>query len=134
MTAIPRTGEVSETKYYVRSEIPVELWRRRSTLMPDDQRLDPHPKVIYNRDENKSHDGVNAVRDVAHSLGGLVCKMAILRSRNNPQVHLRGIFDSVKGIIFMGTPHRGAWMADWAKIPVSALALGNSANVKLLDV
>lgn len=71
---------------------------------------------------------------VAHSLGGLVCKMAILRSRNNPQAHLRGIFDSIKGIIFMGTPHKGAWMADWARMPASSLAFGKSANVTLLDV
>jgi protein SERAC1 len=71
---------------------------------------------------------------VAHSLGGLVCKMAILRSRSNPQAHLRGIFDCTKGIIFMGTPHRGAWMADWAEIPVSALGLGKSTNITLLDV
>jgi protein SERAC1 len=49
---------------------------------------------------------------IAHSLGGLVCKEAILLSRNNPEAHLRGLFDSTKGIIFMGTPHKGAWMAD----------------------
>jgi pimeloyl-ACP methyl ester carboxylesterase len=71
---------------------------------------------------------------VAHSLGGLVCKMAILRSRNNPEVHLRGIFESTKGIIFMGTPHKGAWMADWAKIPVHALGLVKSTNKSLLDI
>ncbi len=29
---------------------------------------------------------------VAHSLGGIVCKEAILLSRNNPEDHLRGIF------------------------------------------
>lgn len=34
---------------------------------------------------------------VAHSLGGLVCKEAILLSRNNPEPHLRGIFDCTKG-------------------------------------
>ncbi|EFX04723.1 nb-arc and ankyrin domain containing protein [Grosmannia clavigera kw1407] len=71
---------------------------------------------------------------VAHSLGGLVCKLAILRSRNNAEDHLHGVFDCVKGVVFMGTPHRGAWMADWAKIPVSALAVGKTANTKLLDI
>ncbi|KAH6950296.1 hypothetical protein BKA56DRAFT_682634 [Ilyonectria sp. MPI-CAGE-AT-0026] len=49
---------------------------------------------------------------VAHSLGGLVCKEAILLSRNHPETHLRSIFGCTKGIIFMGTPHKGAWMAD----------------------
>lgn len=71
---------------------------------------------------------------VAHSLGGLVCKLAILRSRNNPQCHLRTVFDNLTGIIFMGTPHRGAWMADWAKIPVSAFGFVKSTNTMLLDI
>ncbi|KAF5228483.1 hypothetical protein FAUST_11030 [Fusarium austroamericanum] len=45
---------------------------------------------------------------IAHSLGGLVYKEAILLSRNNPKPHLRGIFDCTKGIIFLGTPHKGS--------------------------
>jgi protein SERAC1 len=71
---------------------------------------------------------------VTHSLGGLVCKEAIMLSRNNPEAHLRGIFDGVRGIIFMSTPHGGAWMADWAKIPASALGLVKSTNKLLLKI
>jgi len=71
---------------------------------------------------------------VAHSLGGLVCKKAILLSRNNPEAHLCGMFDCVKGVIFMGTPHKGSWMADWARIPASAVGLVKSANKSLLGI
>ncbi|KAL2683054.1 hypothetical protein Neosp_007517 [[Neocosmospora] mangrovei] len=71
---------------------------------------------------------------VVHSLGGLVLKAAILHSRNNPDQHLRGIFEHTKGIVFMGTPHRGSWMADWAKMPASALGLIKSTSVTLLDL
>ncbi|KAH7370320.1 Alpha/Beta hydrolase protein [Rhexocercosporidium sp. MPI-PUGE-AT-0058] len=71
---------------------------------------------------------------VTHSLGGLVCKEAILLSRNNPESHLRGIFDCTNGIVFMGTPHKGSWMADWAKIPASALGLVKSTNKLLLEI
>ncbi|KAK4031660.1 kinesin light chain [Parachaetomium inaequale] len=71
---------------------------------------------------------------VAHSLGGLVCKEAILLSRNNPESHLRGIFHCIKGVIFMGTPHRGSWMADWAKIPASAIGIVKSTNRSLLEI
>ncbi|KAJ4269683.1 hypothetical protein NW762_001351 [Fusarium torreyae] len=71
---------------------------------------------------------------VAHSLGGLVCKEAILLSRNNPEPHLRDIFKCIKGIVFMGTPHRGSWMADWARIPASALGLVKSTNKSLLKI
>lgn len=71
---------------------------------------------------------------VAHSLGGLVCKEAILLSRNNPEVHLKRIFDCTKGIIFMGTPHTGSWMADWAKVPASALGIVKHTNKSLLKI
>ncbi|KAL6409349.1 hypothetical protein AUP68_05722 [Ilyonectria robusta] len=71
---------------------------------------------------------------IAHSLGGLVCKDAILLSRNNPEPHLRGIFDCTKGIIFLGTPHRGSWMTDWARIPASALGIVKSINKSLLKI
>ncbi len=71
---------------------------------------------------------------VAHSLGGIVCKEAILLSRHNPEHHLQALFSSTKGIVFMGTPHRGAWMADWGRMPASAIGLLKSTNKSLLEV
>ena len=71
---------------------------------------------------------------ITHSLGGLVCKEAILLSRNYPESHLRDMFEHTKAIIFMGTPHRGSWMADWFKIPASALGLVKSINKSLLQI
>lgn len=71
---------------------------------------------------------------VAHSLGGLVCKEAILHSRNHPESHLRDIFDCTKGIIFMGTPHKGSWMADWGRISARAIGLVKSTNESLLGI
>ncbi|KAJ5935568.1 alpha/beta-hydrolase [Penicillium verhagenii] len=71
---------------------------------------------------------------VAHSLGGLVCKKAILLSQNAAERESRALFDCLEGIAFMGTPHKGAWMADWAKIPASVFGLVKSTNVTLLDI
>ncbi|KAL4878002.1 hypothetical protein BJY04DRAFT_120489 [Aspergillus karnatakaensis] len=71
---------------------------------------------------------------INHSLGGLVCKQAILLSRIHSERHLRGIFESTKGIIFMGTPHKGSWIANWARIPASALSLVKSTNTSLLGI
>ncbi|KAJ5731165.1 uncharacterized protein N7483_005673 [Penicillium malachiteum] len=71
---------------------------------------------------------------VAHSLGGLVCKKTILLSQNAAEPHSRALFNSVKGVVFMGTPHKGAWMADWAKIPASIFGLVKSTNLMLLDI
>lgn len=71
---------------------------------------------------------------VAHSFGGLICKETLLLSRDNPEAHLRDIFLCIKGIAFLGTPHRGAWMADWAKIPVAALGDAGFPGKSLLKV
>jgi hypothetical protein len=71
---------------------------------------------------------------IAHSLGGLVCKKAILLSRDNRDAYFRSIFDWTRGIVFMGTPHKGSWMADWGKIPASALGLVKSSNKMLLQI
>ncbi|EPE08721.1 hypothetical protein F503_04308 [Ophiostoma piceae UAMH 11346] len=74
---------------------------------------------------------------VAHSLGGIVCKEAVLRSKSPPPngAHFRDIYESLSAVAFLGTPHRGAWQAKWASIFVSALGFFvNSTNDKLLKV
>ena len=51
---------------------------------------------------------------VAHSLGGLVVKQALIEARK--QTHepdLLDIYDSTHAIIFFGTPHRGSDLASW---------------------
>ncbi|RDW56997.1 hypothetical protein BP6252_13950 [Coleophoma cylindrospora] len=88
--------------------------------------------LTIDREENDA--SYRPVIFVVHSLGGLVCKEAIMSSRNNPEPHLRTIFDHTAGIIFMGTPHRGSWMADWMKIPVSGLGILKSTNKSLLQI
>lgn len=53
---------------------------------------------------------------VAHSLGGLVVKRALIYSseiRGNYTEHLRSIFVSTYGILFLGTPHTGSDLAKW---------------------
>ncbi|KAH7215365.1 Alpha/Beta hydrolase protein [Fusarium oxysporum] len=96
-----------------------------------------HAKNLLNdlsTDRASSNASSRPLVFVAHSLGGLVCKEAVLLSRNNPESHLRGIFDCTKGIVFLGTPHRGSWMADWARIPASALGIVKSINKSLLKI
>ena len=71
---------------------------------------------------------------VGHSLGGVVCKDAVLQSRNNPEAHLRDLFQSVVGFAFLGTPHGGSDLASWANIPAKALGILKSTNADLLSV
>jgi hypothetical protein len=58
----------------------------------------------------------------------------ILASRNPTEPHLKNVFDATKGIIFMGTPHTGSWMADWASLPAKTLGVVKSTNQSLLRV
>ncbi|KAI0861805.1 hypothetical protein F4860DRAFT_159420 [Xylaria cubensis] len=50
---------------------------------------------------------------VAHSLGGIVVKKALILA-NEDKRYYGDILSSTIGIIFMGTPHKGAKLADWA--------------------
>ncbi|KAJ5100300.1 P-loop containing nucleoside triphosphate hydrolase [Penicillium angulare] len=54
---------------------------------------------------------------VAHGLGGIIIKGALeesKRSEHRPQ--FLSIYNSLRGIIFLGTPHGGSTMADWGLI------------------
>jgi protein SERAC1 len=48
---------------------------------------------------------------IAHSLGGLVCEEALVLS--DKREDLRSILANTWGIIFMGTPHGGSYLANW---------------------
>ncbi|KAK3380892.1 hypothetical protein B0H63DRAFT_474541 [Podospora didyma] len=45
---------------------------------------------------------------VAHSLGGLIVKEVLRRSEASEEEEIKDIVRSTKGIIFLGTPHRGS--------------------------
>jgi len=62
---------------------------------------------------------------VAHSLGGLVTKQCLIYSRSiehQNSVHLRSIYLSTYGILFMGTPHNGSDLAKWGSLLQSIAA------------
>ncbi|KAM0582166.1 hypothetical protein ACHAP6_008911 [Verticillium nonalfalfae] len=42
---------------------------------------------------------------VAHSLGGLIVKQALVEARRSSQASIRTVFDAVISVIFFGTPH-----------------------------
>jgi hypothetical protein len=100
-------------------------------------RLIDHAMNLLNdltNDRVASGSSARPIIFVAHSLGGIVCKEAILSSRNNPDPHLCDIFEHTIGVVFMGTPHGGSWMADWIKIPASGLGVLKSTSTSLLQV
>ncbi|KAI2603729.1 hypothetical protein GGR54DRAFT_622131 [Hypoxylon sp. NC1633] len=76
---------------------------------------------------------------VGHSLGGLVIKEALLRSseyyHNQQDEELGSVFACTKGIVFLGTPHRGSTLTPYGQIvaKIAKLALQNP-NDKLLQL
>jgi hypothetical protein len=107
----------------------------RKSVVSENRLIDHATNVLHDLTAHRAHDAsFRPIIIVAHSLGGLIWKEAILLSRNNPETHLQSLFDCNIGIIFLGTPHRGSWMADWAQIPASALGVMKSMNTSLLKI
>ncbi|KAJ5494100.1 hypothetical protein N7463_010187 [Penicillium fimorum] len=53
---------------------------------------------------------------ICHSLGGLIVKRALIYSRSlssEKTEHLRSVYVSTFGILFLGTPHNGSDIAKW---------------------
>lgn len=71
---------------------------------------------------------------VAHSLGGLLCKDALRLSQNNAEARLCAIFEQIRGIIFIATPHGGSWLAKWAKTSANLLGVVKTADISLLSL
>lgn len=69
---------------------------------------------------------------IAHSLGGLVCEEALLYCTEG-ESNLEKVFLSTRGIIFMGTPHAGADLADWGFRLATLLHVVRGTNATLLD-
>ncbi|KAI0490231.1 Alpha/Beta hydrolase protein [Xylaria cf. heliscus] len=79
--------------------------------------------------------GLRPIIFVAHSLGGLVVKDALLSSGTSPEPHLRLILDCVQAILFLGTPHYGVDLADIGKSLVElARRSGAKTNQKIVGV
>jgi len=72
---------------------------------------------------------------ICHSLGGIVVKKALILAHERSGSY-GGLLEMSKGVIFMGTPHRGADAASWASIvarALGALQMGTGTNKNLLS-
>lgn len=61
----------------------------------------------------------NPIIWVAHSLGGILTKRALLYSNDvlaRQQEDFRSVFVSTYGIVFLGTPHTGSDIATWGRM------------------
>ncbi|KAF1936850.1 hypothetical protein EJ02DRAFT_413325 [Clathrospora elynae] len=73
---------------------------------------------------------------VAHSLGGIIVKGALIHSdmaRKGALEEHRSIKTSTYGIIFMGTPHQGGNGVQFGKLLVNAASVYKATTSRLLD-
>lgn len=64
---------------------------------------------------------------MAHSLGGIIVKDVLRRSKTNINKKYRSVHAQTRCIAFLGTPHQGATIAGWGEIA------RNVAAVSLMD-
>ena len=72
---------------------------------------------------------------VCHSLGGIICKKALVAAHENPAY--TPLLERIKGITFMGTPHRGSGFSSLGN-PLSNIVklafLGDGIGSDLLGI
>ncbi|KAI1827201.1 hypothetical protein F4861DRAFT_494406 [Xylaria intraflava] len=83
------------------------------------------------RDDNASE---RPIIFVCHSLGGLVCKNALIIARQRSEPYLLNILCSTRGIAFLGTPHQGSDLAPWAEKISRYLSVIKQANSNIVAV
>ncbi|KAI8950933.1 hypothetical protein F4801DRAFT_601739 [Xylaria longipes] len=71
---------------------------------------------------------------VCHSLGGLVCQDALAKADRRKERHIENISRSVRGIVFLGTPHHGASLAVWAERLSMYIGVVKRTNREILEV
>ncbi|KAH6893443.1 ankyrin repeat-containing domain protein [Thelonectria olida] len=71
---------------------------------------------------------------VAHSLGGLLVKVALNRMCQSLDKREKQTFERTKAVVFCGTPHRGSNAAAWAKLASNLVSVSfTDSNAKLVS-
>ena len=61
---------------------------------------------------------------------------ALLLSTGSPDAYLKSVVDSTLGVIFLGTPHKGSKLANWASLGTAFSSVAKATNrdiVKFLE-
>ena len=61
-------------------------------------------------------------------------EQALLVSRGAAELWMKALLDSTAGIIFLGTPHTGSNLADWASILTKFSSIVRPTNKNILGV
>ncbi|KAI4960208.1 hypothetical protein J4E86_001830 [Alternaria arbusti] len=70
---------------------------------------------------------------VAHSMGGIVAKKALLNSQDSNVDNIASLVDDTRDIIFMGTPHCGSELANVASFLTKIVRIFHSVNSSMVE-
>ncbi|KAI0869581.1 hypothetical protein GGS24DRAFT_478422 [Hypoxylon argillaceum] len=84
----------------------------------DQQNISQHGNnLLIALQQERKEDPNRPLLFVAHSLGGIVVKVALGNSRESKhQPQYLSIYESTRGIVFLGTPHGGSHAANWGLV------------------
>ncbi|KAI0534757.1 ankyrin repeat-containing domain protein [Xylaria digitata] len=84
----------------------------------DQQNISQHGNnFLITLQQERKEDPNRPLLFVAHSLGGIIVKVALRNSRGSThQPQYLSIYKSTRGIIFLGTPHGGSQAANWGLV------------------
>ncbi|KAK2005460.1 ankyrin [Colletotrichum eremochloae] len=78
-------------------------------------RVQEYARVLLSSLRNVQEDDARPVIFLCHSLGGIVCKQALVFAHEDGQPFEK-LLRSIGGIVFLGTPHRGSTIATFAGV------------------
>jgi hypothetical protein len=108
----------------------VGLWENASG-----EGLRGHGKALaYAISNSRLNEVKRPIFFISHSLGGLVTEQALLVCLEPNEPRLRSIAVSTAGVIFMGTPHSGSYLATWGYTLARLLDRFWRTNKKILSV
>uniref|UniRef100_A0A336M9E7 Protein SERAC1 n=1 Tax=Culicoides sonorensis TaxID=179676 RepID=A0A336M9E7_CULSO len=107
--------------------------------LKDSSKLIPRATEFLNKIV-KAGVGQRPIVWIGHSMGGLIIKSIIVQASQHPDENVQNICKNSKGIIFLGTPHKGSPVAKlkqsfstilWVSAEVQDMKEGNSTLLKL---
>ncbi|KAK4192153.1 hypothetical protein QBC35DRAFT_373916, partial [Podospora australis] len=99
-----------------------DVYSSKKDRSPSDNFIHQHAQsLVASLTHHRKSEGTerHPIIWVAHSLGGILTKRALLYSHDVRAHHhedFRSIFVSTYGIIFLGTPHNGSDIAIWGRV------------------
>ena len=133
---------VSSTKEIAHSDTPFDRHAPPKSITPLGQdRIHNHAEHLVATlwaNRSRRHATDHPIVFVAHSLGGIVVKRALIHSsgkKGKHTEHLRSIALSTYGILFLGTPHYGSETTKWASWSkdVSSITRKDVSQARLLE-